>query len=232
MESVISDTQGLPFHVSLVCAQNDIPLALASGASTMDEIQGRPASTSTAPAGSVFVDASTLTYSVLFPGRAPIISTSNLYPADQPSILGPSPTETDMETTENDADTQQPFAEPCLTPILPLGSSALFTVSNTCNETSDTGEPVGDSAFIGALYIHMLYACKTPKSTLCKGLEEVLADITQSWYDLSVLTKERWHIPCSNGNGNEYSLPFHLAALDSMLSMLVTGLDTPRKESV
>ncbi|GJJ07800.1 hypothetical protein Clacol_002005 [Clathrus columnatus] len=226
LEMAVMNPQGRPLHVSLVCAQNDIPLALLSNTGT-DESQSRPFSM-VPPPGSVFVDASSLTYSVSFPGRAPIILTSYLYPTDQPSILGPSPTETDMDTTEDDTDTPLlPMETP--TPVIPLCTSSLFTVSNTCNESIDTGGAMGDSALLGALYIHMLYAGKTPKSTLRKNSEEMLADITKSWYDLSVLTKERWRIPDGNWNGNDNPLPFHLAALDVMLTMLVIA-DTPRKE--
>lgn len=225
------DSPGPPFHVSLVCAQSDVPLAVVPNTASDDTQKQKLTSVApNAPPGSVFMDASLMTYSVLFSGRAPIISSSRLYPADQPSILGPSPAETDSETIDNDSDIIAPSMESYTTPIIPLGSSALFTVSNMCNETSDTGEASGDATFVGALYVHMLYACKTSKSTLCKGLKEVLSDITQSWHDISVLTRERWRISGID-NGNSISLPFHLAALDVMLSLFTVGVDPFRKDT-
>lgn len=79
--------------------------------------------------------------------------------------------------------------------ILPLGTTALLRDKNQ-----------GD---VDVLYIHLIYAYKSAKSTLKKTTHEVHADISRNWYDLSVLTRERWRLP-------EEGLPFHLAALESM----------------
>lgn len=181
LETMVSTNTGPPLHITLVCAQTDIPLPFLESEKTSSR-PGPPGVTT------VFMDASSVTYSAFFPQRMPIVSGSLLCPWEYSSFLTPS-----TSAGNEDDDLVPPPKIPV--GILPLGTTALIRLSN------DTG--------LDTLYIHLICAYKSAKSTLKKSTHEVHADITRNWYELSILTRDRWQFPRDG-------LPFHLAALNLM----------------
>jgi mediator of RNA polymerase II transcription subunit 13, fungi type len=203
LETMVSAHTGPPVHVSLVCAQGDIPLPFLRPA---DPVNGKQ-STTVSESGAVFSDVSSVTYSVLFPHRTPIISSSLLYPWEHPSIVTPS-------TTGDEQADAFPAIRQGIS-ILPLSTTALLRVPNS-----------GDHTNVETLYIHLLFAYKSAKSTLKKTTHEVHADITRSWYDLAILTRERWQFK------QQGELPFHLAALELMSNVLAPNVLTPDAKDI
>lgn len=188
LETIAPAQTGPTVHVSLVCAQNDIPLPLLC----TSQVNGNRADT-TINSSSVFVDVSSATYSASFLQRKPIISPDLLCPAVYPSLVAPA--------VSADESVDPPRA--LRIGILPLYTTALLRVPNRTDFTT-----------VETLYIHLLYTYKSPKSTLKKTTKEVHADITRNWYELAVLTRERWHF------AQHMELPFHLAALELMSEVL------------
>ncbi|KIJ32318.1 hypothetical protein M422DRAFT_35866 [Sphaerobolus stellatus SS14] len=192
LETMVSTNTGPPLHVSLVCAQNDIPLPFLD--------PEKKASPHPSPTGltTVFADVSSVTYSAAFSQRLPIVSSGLLCPWEYPSFLSP------FGAGEDDGDSHISPIVPV--GVLPLATTALLRVSNKMD--------------VDPLYIHLIYANKSSKSTLKKTLHEVHADITRSWHDLGILTRDRWHLP-------QDGLPFHLAALNTMSRALDPELLLP-----
>ncbi|KAF8508668.1 mediator complex subunit 13 C-terminal-domain-containing protein [Hysterangium stoloniferum] len=190
LETVVSANAGPPVHVSLVCAQNDIPLPFLC---SEKDNAWHPDKAPDARATTVFTDISSATYNLFFPHRTPIISNSLLCPLEHLSLVSPTPIDDEGESSQTASDNIG---------ILPLGTTALLRISTDTNCTA-----------VEALYVHFIYAYKSAKSTLKKTTHEVHADITRNWHDLAILTHERWHYPQSG-------LPFHLAALELMSSAL------------
>ena len=199
LETMVSTHTGPPVHVSLVCAQSDIPLPFLCPSELANEKQPP----TTPERGAVFTDVSSVTYSVFFPHRTPIISPGLLCPWEHPSLVAPA-------SGDEEADRLRPTIS-----ILPLSTTALLRVPNNTDNTN-----------VEALYIHLLFAYKSAKSTLKKTTHEVHADITRNWYDLAVLTRERWHF------SQQKELPFHLAALELMSDALHPSILTPDAKDV
>lgn len=198
LETMISAHSGPPVHISLACAQNDIPLPFVHPSDSVTERQARAVSEN----GAVFSDVSSVTYSVFFPHRTPIISPGLLCPWEHPSLVAP----TVLADEEGDV---LPATNPAIS-ILPLSTTALLRVPNDAEDT-----------MVEALYIHLLFVCNSAKSTLRKTTREVHADMTRNWHDLGVLTRERWWFRQRGG------LPFHLAALEVMSDALEPSVLNP-----
>jgi mediator of RNA polymerase II transcription subunit 13, fungi type len=199
LESMVSTHTGPPVHVCLVCAQNDIPLPILHTPESVNEIKSNTVSHSR----SVFSDVSSVTYSAFFLQRTPIISPGLLCPWEHPSLVAP----TGSGDDEADA---LPATGPSAS-ILPLSTAALLRVPNYNTEHTN----------VEALYIHLLCAYKFAKSTLKQTMREMHADITRNWYDLAVLTRDRWQF------SQQADLPFHLAALESMSNALDPSVLNP-----
>jgi len=202
LETVVSAHTGPPVHVSLVCAQNDMPVQFLCPSEGAKEA---PPKAATDPS-SVFADVSSTTYSAFLPQRTPITSPSSLCRLDHSTMLAPVATDEDVD---------EPPSPQAHIGILPLCTTALFKVPN------DT-----DFSTISTLYIHLLFAYKSAKSTLKKKTHEVHADITRNWHDLAVLTRERWHFT------QHEDLPFHLAALEVMSEVLDPSSLAPNAKEV
>ena len=200
LETMVSTNTGPPVHVSLVCAQCDIPFPFLCPSESVKETQPYTLS----GRGAIFTDVSSVTYSVYFPHRTPIISPGLLCPWEHPSLVVPT------ASGDEDADTLGPS-----TSVLPLSTTALLRVPNNTDDSN-----------VKALYIHLLFAYKSVKSTLKKTTHEVHTDITRNWYDLAVLTRERWHF------SQQRELPFHLAALELMSSVLHPNVLTPDAKDI
>jgi mediator of RNA polymerase II transcription subunit 13 len=69
------------------------------------------------------------------------------------------------------------------------------------------------------LQLHLLHTIKSPNSTLTTQDKDILSDITFSFHDLGVLTK--WKRRMKESDNDAGSLPWHLAALDTMEIALV-----------
>jgi len=73
---------------------------------------------------------------------------------------------------------------------------------------------------VSTTHVHLLYTVKAPSCSLDPGSlpeKQTHEDLTRSFYELSVLARERWHL---DSRGAHPSLPFHLAALEVMCAAL------------
>lgn len=204
LKSMLSTHIGPPLHVCLVCAQNDIPLPILHSPVSVNEKQSKAVTQSR----SVFSDVSSATYSAFFLQRTPIISPGLLCPWEYPSLVAPA------ASGEDEVD--PPPTTGSSAGILPLSTTALLRMPSSNAEHTN----------VEALYIHLLYEYKSAKSTLQQTTREVHADITRNWYDLAVLTRDRWHL------SQQGQLPFHLAALESMSKALDPSILNPDAKDI
>lgn len=191
----------LPIHVSLVSVDHSSSWTfLPTLPSESDAASAASAGTVTVN-GSFFVDASSVTY---------IVNPMDPFPLH----LSPGDCLDDGRTAplilESESDEPDEAVSSSQSPIRPLSTALLVRLT-----------PDGPIATnVSTTHVHLLYSIKAPLCSIDTDSIPAMqthADLTRSFYELSVLARERWHL---DSRGAHPSLPFHLAALEVMRAAL------------
>ncbi|KAG7446038.1 uncharacterized protein BT62DRAFT_1076435 [Guyanagaster necrorhizus] len=226
-----SDTEMGPVHVSVVAVEPSTPWMFTSrpeldatkSASPSLKSVGRSASVSSSKPSKnnshpVFVDISFSTYALFQQSPLPVSVPPTL--GDMGLGLGYIPDPSSWHGGE-DTHPQSPSIEhdhsnlPHVLPLIPHASATLIRVPSSTTVATTT-----------MLHIHLLHmirsvGCSYPAS----DYNQLLRDITHSYYALSVLSSLKWRMKGANP-----ILPFHLGAVEAMRTAVMSGGSTDAPE--
>lgn len=219
-----------PLHVSLVCVDPESTWSFLAPSTT--STTRSPHKTPGTKAQSIYSDISSTTYAIYPTIRMPIshpisqgdVGISQSYIAESPCLNSssepPSPkpaSKYDPQRSYNIPPDAPLEYEPHPITFLPLYTSLLVTVPQSQSTTSITTTSIHllrtshSESYTSSTQAYQHSSATVPSD------EQLRNDITQNFYELSVLCKARWKLDFGLGSHpSRAALPFHLAAVDAM----------------